>query len=122
MAALLVSRGAEEISRFQAFVDGKGTKPFRLALSPVLILLHAGPTVGAFTVTGTASNLLESAVEVAVIVTVAAPVPAGVKITAVPELMPDVALSVPASSGLTERFTVFVNAPVPVTVGVQSVV
>jgi len=122
MAALLASREAEEISKFHAFVDGKGTKPFRLALSPVLILLHAELAVGAFTVTGTAWNLLESAVDVAVIVAVAAPVPAGVKITAVPELMPNVALSVPASSGLTERFTVFVNAPVPVTVGVQSVV
>jgi hypothetical protein len=33
-----------------------------------------------------------------------------------------VALNVPADAGLTERFTVFVNDPVPVTVGVQLVV
>ena len=55
-------------------------------------------------------------------VAVAAPVPAGVKVTAVPELTPEVELSVPANDGLTKRFTVLVNAPVPVTVGVQLVV
>jgi hypothetical protein len=66
-------------------------------------------------------DLVESAVEVAVIVGVDAPV-AGVKMTAVPELTPEVALNVPADAGLTERFTVFVNDPVPVTVGVQLVV
>ena len=42
--------------------------------------------------------------------------------TAVPELTPEVALSVPADAGDTERFTVFVNAPVPATVGVHAVV
>jgi hypothetical protein len=56
------------------------------------------------------------------IVGVAAPVNAGVKVTAVPELTPEVALSVPADAGDTERFTVFVNAPVPATVGVHAVV
>lgn len=61
-------------------------------------------------------------VEVAVIVAVVAPVPAGVKVTAVPELTLEVALNVPAVEGLTERFTVFANAPVPMTVGVQFVV
>jgi hypothetical protein len=52
----------------------------------------------------------------------AAPVKAGVKVTAVPELTPVVALNVPAVVGVTERFAVFVNAPVPATVGVQLVV
>ena len=44
--------------------------------------------------------------------------------TAVPEeLTPEAAESVPGGGcGLTERFTVFANAPVPVTVGVQTVV
>jgi hypothetical protein len=59
---------------------------------------------------------------VAVIVGVAAPANAGVNVIAVPELTPVVALRVPADAGLTERFTVFVNAPVPVTVGMQLVV
>ena len=74
------------------------------------------------TVICTASDLVESAVEVALIVGVAAPLSAGVKVTGVPELTPEEALSVPAPAGLIERFTVFVNAPVPVTVGVQTVV
>jgi hypothetical protein len=74
------------------------------------------------TVICTAPDLVESAVETAVIVGVDAPVDAGVKVTAVPELTPEVALNVPADAGLTERFTVFVNDPVPVTVGVQLVV
>jgi hypothetical protein len=74
------------------------------------------------TVTVATPDLVESAVETAVMVGVAAPVKAGVKVTAVPELTPEVALNVPADAGLIERFTVFVNAPVPVTVGVQDVV
>ena len=41
MAVLLGSSGACEISVFHALVVGKGTKPFRLALSPVLIWLQA---------------------------------------------------------------------------------
>jgi hypothetical protein len=57
-------------------------------------------------------------VDVAVMIAVVAPVPVGVKVIAVPELTFVVALNVPAEEGLTERFTVFVNAPVPVTVGV----
>ena len=51
-----------------------------------------------------------------------APVFAGVKMTAVPELTLVASLWVPAAVGLRERFTVLVNAPVPVTVGVQDVV
>jgi hypothetical protein len=70
--------------------------------------LHAGPAVAVVTVMGTESNLVESSVEVAVIVTDSAPVFAGVKVTAVPEAAPDAALRVPAVVGLRERFTVFV--------------
>lgn len=68
------------------------------------------------------ADLVGSAVEVAVIVAVAPEVSVGVNTTAVPEPIPDVALSVPAEAGFTERFTVFVNAPVPATIGVQLVV
>ena len=57
--------------------------------------------------------------EVAVIVTVSGGVPAGVKVIPVPELTPVVALSVPSADGDMDKLTVFVNAPVPVTVGVQ---
>jgi hypothetical protein len=74
------------------------------------------------TVTCAEPDLVESAVEVAVIVTVEAPVPAGVKVTLVPELTPVEALSVPEPDGAAERVTVFVKAPVPVTVGVQAAV
>lgn len=44
---------------------------------------------------------------------------AGVKVTPVPEATPDVAFKVPFADGLTEKFTVFAKAPVPVTVGVH---
>ena len=44
------SRGAEEMSVFHTKLDGNGTKPLRLAFSPVLIPLHAGPVVGCSTV------------------------------------------------------------------------
>jgi hypothetical protein len=70
-------------------------------------------------VTVAAPDLVASAVEVAVMVGVAALVNAGVKMTAVPELTFEVALKLPADDGVTEKFTVFVNAPVPVTTGVQ---
>jgi hypothetical protein len=66
--------------------------------------------------------LVASAVEVAVRVTEFAPVFAGVKMTALPELTAVASLRVPAAAGLMERFTVFAKAPVPVTVGVQDVV
>lgn len=62
------------------------------------------------------------AVDVAVMVTESAPVLAGANVTGVPELMPVASLKVPAAVGLMERFTVLVNAPVPVTVGMQDVV
>jgi hypothetical protein len=65
--------------------------------------------------------LAEFSVEVAVMVAVSAPADAGVNVTAVPEATPNKALNVPPPVGLTVRFTVFVNAPVPVTVGVQLV-
>jgi hypothetical protein len=54
--------------------------------------------------------------------TESAPVLAGVKVTGVPELTLVASLKVPAAAGLIETFTVFANAPVPVTVGVQDVV
>ena len=57
-----------------------------------------------------------------VAVIVAVPVADALKVIGVPEATPDVALSVPIVAGETLRFTVFVNAPVPVTVGVQVVV
>jgi hypothetical protein len=94
----------------------------RLAFTPRLIALHAASVIGRVTVICAVPDLVESTVEVAVIVTVAAPVSAGVNVTAVPEPTPEAALSVPAAAGLRERFTVFVNAPVPVTVGVQMAV
>jgi hypothetical protein len=43
----------------------------------------------------------------------------GVNVIGVPELTPEVALSVPPPDGLRLRFTVFANDPVPVTVGVH---
>ena len=55
-------------------------------------------------------------------VTESAPVLAGVKMTAVPEGTLVASLSVPEPTGLKEKFTVLVKAPVPVTVGVQEVV
>ena len=81
-----------------------------------------GPAVDAVTVIGTEWNLVESAVDVAVMVTESAPILAGVNVMAVPELTPDASLKVPAAAGLMETFTVFAKAPVPVTVGVQDVV
>jgi hypothetical protein len=99
-----------------------GRKPLRLALSPRLIFAQLGPVVTAVTVIGTEWDLVESAVEVAMRVTEFAPVFAGVKMTAVPELTLVASLRVPAADRLRERFTVLVKAPVPVTVGVQDVV
>ena len=107
---------------FHAVVDVNGRKPLRLALSPVLMFAQLGPAVAAVTVIGAEWNFVESAVEVAVMVTEFAPVLAGVKVTAVPELTPVASLRVPAAAGLMERFTVLVKAPVPVTVGVQDAV
>lgn len=119
MAALFGSSGAEAIFVFQAAVDGKGTNPFRLALFPRLMLPQVGVPVEEATATVVEPNLVESCVEVAVIVTVSGGVPAGVKVTPVPEATPVEVLSVPSADGETERFTVLVNAPVPVTVGVH---
>ena len=104
---------------FQAAVDGNGTNPLRLATSPRLMPAHVGPPVDTVTVIGTEKNLVESCVEVAVIVAVSAPVFGGVKVTPVPEVTAVVALSDPADVGLTDTFTVFAKVPVPVTVGVQ---
>jgi hypothetical protein len=80
---------------------------------------HVGPPVDTVTATVAEADLVESAVDVAVIVAVSAPVFAGVKVTPVPDATPAVELKVPSAAGLTAKFTVFANAPVPVTVGVQ---
>lgn len=110
------------MSVFHAVVAVNGRKPLRLALSPRLMFAQLGPAVAAVTVMGTEWNLVASAVEVAVRVTEFAPVLAGVKMTAVPEVTLVALLRVPAAAGLRERFTVLVKAPLPVTVGVQEVV
>ncbi len=110
------------MSVFHAVVAVNGRKPLRLALSPVLMPAQLGPAVATVNVIGAEWNFVESAVDVAVTVTEFAPVLAGVKVTAVPELTADASLSVPAAAGLMERFTVLVKAPVPVTVGVQDAV
>jgi len=107
------------MSVFQADVDGNGTNPLRLASLPRLMPAQVGAPVDAVTEIVAEPNLVASCVDVAVIVAVSAPVLGGVKVTGVAELTPVAALSVPAAVGLTARFTVFVNAPVPVTVGVQ---
>jgi hypothetical protein len=78
-----------------------------------------GPAVDAVTVIGAAWDFVGSAVDVAVMVTEFAPVFAGVKMTGVPEVTAVASFSAPAVTGLMDRFTVFANAPVPVTVGVQ---
>ena len=110
------------MSVFQAVVAVNGRKPLRLALSPRLMFAQLGPAVDAVTVIGADWDFVESAVEVAVTVTEFAPVLAGVKVTAVPELTLVASLRVPAAAGLRVRLTVLVKAPVPVTVGVQEVV
>lgn len=121
IVALFGSSGALEISVFHAAVDGNGTNPFRLAMLPRLKPPHIGPPVVEVTTTVAEAVLVESCVELAVIVAVSA-VPGAVNVTAVPEATPEVALNVPPPDGLMERLTVFVNEPVPVTVGVQVVV
>jgi hypothetical protein len=117
--ALFGSSEAEDISTFQAVVDGNGTNPFRLASSPTLMALQVGVLAEEITAIVAAADLVESCVEVAVIVAVPRIELAGVKVTPVPEATPDVALKVPFADGLTVKFTVFAKAPVPVTVGVH---
>jgi hypothetical protein len=116
---LFGSSGAEEMSVFHAVVAVKGRKPLRLALSPRLMPAQVGPAVEVVTVIGAEWDFVASAVDVAVTVTEVGPVFAGVKVTGVPELTAVASLKVPAVAGLMEKFTVFANAPVPVTVGVQ---
>ena len=115
---LFESSGALEISVFHAFVEGNGTKPLRLPILPKLKPLQTGPPDVEVTATVVDDTLLESCVEVAVMVAVCA-VPGGVKVTVVPEATPVLLLSVPAPDGLMERLTVSEKAPLPVTVGVQ---
>jgi hypothetical protein len=83
------------------------------------MLPQTGPLpVAEVTATVAVTILVESSVEVAVMVAVSA-VLGGVNVTAVPDATPVELLSVPPPDGLMERLTVFVNEPVPVTVGVQ---
>jgi len=107
---------------FHAAVVGKGTKPLRLASLPRLIPPQVGTLPGTVTVTTNVASLVASCVEVAVMSAVSAPVFGGVKVTPVPEATLVEVLKVPPPVGLTDRFTVFVKAPVPVTVGVQAAV
>ena len=81
--------------------------------------LQAEALVAATRATVEDADLVESSVDVAVIVIVSGAVPSGVNVTPVPELTPVSKPSDPSAVGLTVRFTVFVNAPVPVTVGVH---
>jgi hypothetical protein len=87
---------------------------------PRLMPPQDGP-VPAAEVTATVAEavLVESCVDVAVMVAVSA-VFGAVNVTAVPDATPVDELSEPPD-GLTERLTVLVNEPVPVTVGVQVV-
>jgi hypothetical protein len=88
----------------------------------VLILPHDCPVVGRVIVICAELNFVASAVEVAEIVAIPAPLLAGANVVAVPDFTPEVALKVPADAGLTDMLTVLVNAPVPATVGVHVVV
>ena len=106
------------MSVFQAFDAGNGTKPFRLAIGPKPIPPQSGPPDVDVTTTAADPVFVESCVEVAVMVAVSAD-PGGVNVTAVPEATADDELNVPPPVGLMVRFTVLVNKPVPVTVGVQ---
>jgi len=115
---LLESSGAFEISVFHTFDDGNGTKPLRLAMSPRLRPPQTAPPPEVeFTATVAEAVFVGSCVDVAVIVAVSA-VPGGVNVTAVPDATLEELLNEPPD-GLMERLTVFVNEPVPVTVGVQ---
>jgi hypothetical protein len=117
MVELFESSGALEISVFQVLDDGNGTKPLRLAILPRLKLPQTAPPEIEPTTTVAEAVLVESCVEVAVMVAVSAEL-GGVNVTNVPDATPVELLSDPAD-GLNERLTVFVNEPVPVTVGVQ---
>lgn len=118
MVELLGSTAALDMSVFHAFEDGNGTNPLRLAMLPRLKPPHTAPPDVEPTTTVADAVLVESCVDVAVMVAVSAE-PGGVNVIAVPEATPVEELNVPPPDGLMERFTVFVNAPVPVTVGVQ---
>jgi hypothetical protein len=90
----------------------------RLAIAPRLKPPHAGDPLVEVTATDVEAVLVESCVDVAVMVAVSA-LPGGVNVTAVPDATPLDALNVPPPEGLIDRLTVLVNEPVPVTVGVQ---
>ena len=105
------------MSVFHAFEVGNGTKPLRLAMLPRLRLPQTAPPEVELTTTVAEAVLVESCVEVAVMVAVSA-VLGGVNVMAVPDATPPELLSDPPD-GLRERLTVLVNEPVPVTVGVQ---
>jgi hypothetical protein len=118
IVALFGSSGAFEMSVFHAFEDGNGTNPPRLPMFPRLMDPQDGAPEVEVTATVAEAFLVESCVDVAVMVAVSA-VLGGVNVTSVPDATPFDALSVPPPDGLRVRFTVLVNEPVPVTVGVQ---
>jgi hypothetical protein len=78
-----------------------------LPSSPIVIALHADVLAEEVTAIVAEAYLVESCVEVAVMVAVPSIELTGVKVTPVPELMPVVAFSVPLADGVTVRFTVF---------------
>jgi hypothetical protein len=118
MVELLGSSGALEMSIFQAFEVGNGTKPLRLAMLPRLKLPQTAPPPDVEPTTTVAeADLVASCVDVAVMVAVSAEL-GGVNVTDVPDATPVELLSDPAD-GLNDRLTVLANEPVPVTVGVQ---
>ena len=119
MVALSGSTGAAEISVFHGEVVGKGTNPLRLAMFPRLMPPQLGVLPGTVTEMTAVAVFVASSVEVAVMIAVPAPVVAGVMVTADPEVTLVELLRLPPAVGLIERFTVLVNAPVPVTVGVH---
>jgi hypothetical protein len=120
MSALLFgSSGAAEMSVFHTLLAGNGTNPLRLPRFPRVMFPQLGAAPGTVTAMVADAVFVVSAVEVAVMVAVSAPELGGVNVTAVPELTPVEVLRLPPAVGLIERFTVFVNAPVPLTVGVQ---
>ena len=84
---------------------------------PRLKLPQAGAPDVDVTATMAEAVLVESCVDVAVIVAVSADA-GGVNVIAVPDATPVLLLSDPPD-GLSDKLTVFVNEPVPVTVGVQ---
>lgn len=107
IVALFESSGALEMSVFQAFDDGNGTNPLRLATLPRLMPPQLRPLPAAVTAMVADEVFVVSCVETAVTVTLPV-LEVGVNVTAVPEATAELALSEPPDDGLRERLTVFV--------------